>query len=99
MSAAKLLYLPNNDVPLLSVTNTEAEENIIELLSKLIEIYPPSDVWSVSTVGGSSVGGFYCGRSGLVYLFMNLDKVKPGLEIKSRTPSEWAAIYLSGERP
>lgn len=30
---------------------------------------------------------------------MNLDEVRPGLTIESRSCQEWAAAYLSGERP
>lgn len=97
MSTVKLSYIPNDASNLLTITESEVDESLSELLTNVVEQFPPQDAWS--KLSSTGVGGLYCGPTGIAYLFMNLDKSKPGFEINSKPSLEWAELYLSGERP
>ncbi|KAF2102562.1 hypothetical protein NA57DRAFT_71551 [Rhizodiscina lignyota] len=91
----KLAYMKNDPSVLLTVSQTEVDDDLIELLTSAVQKFPPSDAWKSVRVG---VGGIYCGRTGVAYLFMNVDKTRPNLEIEGKRPIQWAAAYLSGDR-
>ena len=63
-------YIPN-DVSILSTTSPdEADKNIVELLTSVVDKFPPRDVWPDASEG-MGVGGLYCGPTGVAYVSIN----------------------------
>lgn len=60
-------YFPDHGSNLLTVSSSEGEKNIVEILSGVIEEFPPRESWS-AIPQADGLGGLYCGPTGVAYV-------------------------------
>jgi len=70
MADPKLTYIPNDAATLSKISPDEVDKNIVELLTSVVEKFPPRDVWPEARKG-MSAGGLYCGPTGVAYVSIN----------------------------
>ena len=68
-------------------------EQMMQSLEKLVTGYPPKRQYD-----RHECKGLYSGPTSVAYLFLQLSRSHPDLEIKGSLPKQWAMLYLEGER-
>lgn len=68
-------------------------EQMIESLEKLVTGYPPKNQYD-----GPECKGLYSGPTSIAYLFLQLSRSHPNLQINGFPPEVWLMWYLEGDR-